>query len=73
MNRRHPHAAMLEEMLLNKYDVSFKRMSINCITRIGNQIKYQVISESGDVSELHDTIGKAVDSFLLHLNKKYKV
>jgi hypothetical protein len=72
MKNRHPHARMIDEMLHQGYDVVFKKLSLNVITRNINKTKYQVFSEDGKTNKLHDKITDATDHFLTLKQKRYK-
>ena len=68
---RHPHARMLDEVLLQVYNISFKRLSVNIINRIGNTVKYQVFNEKDNSSNLYDSPSLAVNDFLSLKKRNY--
>lgn len=71
MNKRHPHANMIDEMLLSGYDISFKKVSVYIIKRIGDQIKYQVFNEKENKGILFDSVKEATNEFLLLKKRMY--
>jgi hypothetical protein len=68
---RHPHARMLDEVLLQGYNISFKRLSVNVINRIGNTVKYQVFNEKDNSSNLYDNPSLAINEFLSLKKRNY--
>jgi hypothetical protein len=62
---------MLDEVLLQGYNISFKKLSVNIINGLGDTVKYQVFNEKDNSSQLYHNPSLAINDFLSLKKRNY--